>query len=333
MLGMEAPFRICSELARVIEHGHQFALGVQSGGLRPHVAGWSCVAWGHDESHAETLTYTIAVSHELIRPLLREFMRLLPATVSGLMELGSRDAFREVDVYIGATVPLDRFRGIWDFFEPILLEDATIGIGVNAVDPFLELFLDQDKRLIVHVDPAWGDRIERVLQRFNVNRCHDDDLHPVSKSDRIVVRSVLLQRDGFLVDPDHLLLALQSGWDLHLDDDPNRNLDSGGRDMGHTLWRGLVLVDQEDPAGRRVGHAQIWGVATCRRDIEQLIRGHIDEDFDWEFLQILNLDRIAFDDRPAELNELQPPLGQDEVLCWDVLVMGTEPEGWGGTDG
>jgi hypothetical protein len=333
MSDMEAPFRIQSDLARVIEHGHQFALGVESGGLRPHVAGWSCVAWGNDESHAETLTYTIAVSHELIRPLLREFMRLLPAQVAGLMELGSRDAFREVDVYIGAAVPVDRFRGIWDLFETILLEDATIGVGVNAVNPFFELFLDQDKRLIVHIDPVWSTRIERVLQRFNVHRCHDDDLQPVSTSDHIAVRSVLVQRDGFLVDPDHLLLALQAGWELQLDDDPDRNLDSVGRDMGHTLWRGLVLVDQEDPAGRRVGHAQVWGVATCRRDIEQLFRGHIDEDFDWEFRQMLNLDRIAFDDRPASLNDLQPPLDHDEVLCCDVMVMGTAPEGWDGRDG
>jgi hypothetical protein len=94
-----------------------------------------------------------------------------------------------------------------------------------------------------------------------------------------------------------------------------------------------VLVDQEDPAGRRVGHAQMWGVATCRRDIERLMQSHIVDDFEWEFRQILNLDRIAFDDRPAELNDLQTPLHQDEVLLCDVMVMGTAPEGWDGHHG
>lgn len=330
---MEAPFRIRSDLARVIEHGHLFALGVESGGLRPHGVGWSQVVWGQDQPHPETVTYTIAVSHELVRPLLHELMRMLPGRVSGLMELGSRDAYREVDVYIGHPIDLDHFLGAWDLFEPILLEDATIGVGVNAVDPFFEIFLDQDKRLIIHVDPSWASGIEDLLQRFNVQRRHDDDIQPIPTGNPVRVRSVLEQREGFLADPDHLLLALQASWLLELDDDPDRNLDARGRDIGYTLWRGLVLVDQEDPAGRRVGHAQMWGVATCRRDIERLMQSHIVNDFEWEFRQILNLDRIAFDDRPAVLNDLQSPLEQDEVLLYDVLVMGTAPAGWDGRDG
>ncbi|MDP6890331.1 MAG: hypothetical protein QF471_03290 [Phycisphaerales bacterium] len=330
---MEAPFRIRSDLARVIEHGHLFALGVESGGLRPHAVGWSQVVWGQDQPHPETVTYTIAVSHELVRPLLHELMRMLPGRVSGLMELGSRDAYREVDVYIGHPIDLDHFLGAWDLFEPILLEDATIGVGVNAVDPFFEIFLDQDKRLIIHVDPSWASGIEDLLQRFNVQRRHDDDIQPIPTGNPVRVRSVLEQREGFLADPDHLLLALQASWLLELDDDPDRNLDARGRDIGYTLWRGLVLVDQEDPAGRRVGHAQMWGVATCRRDIERLMQSHIVNDFEWEFRQILNLDRIAFDDRPAVLNDLQSPLEQDEVLLYDVLVMGTAPAGWDGRDG
>jgi len=333
MPGMEAPFRIRSDLVRVVEHGHLFALGIDRGGLRPHVAGWSRVIWGQDQMHPETLTYTVAVSHELVRPLLREFMRWLPASVSGLMELGSRDAFREVDVYIGRPIDVDRFRSVWDLFEPILLEDATLGIGVNGSDPFFEIFLDQDKRVIVHVEPTWSDRIEDVLRRFNIRRCHDEDIQPTTEGGHVMVRPILENIDGCLSDPDHLLLALQAAWHLELDDDPERNLDARGRDIGFTLWRGLVLVDQEDPAGRRVGHAQIWGVATCRRDIERLMQSRIVEDYEWEFRQILNLDRIAFDDRPAALNDLQTPLQQDEVLLCDVLVMGTAPEGWDGRDG
>ncbi len=330
---MEAPFRIRGDLARVVEHGHLFALGVEGGGLRPHAPGWSQVAWGQDQTHPETSTYTVAVSHELVRPLLHEFMRLLPSQVSGLMELGSRDAYREVDVYIGHPIELEHFRGAWDLFEPILLEDATIGVGVNAVDPFFEIFLDQDKRLIVHVDPSWGNRVEGLFRKYNVQRRHDDDIQPIPRDTPVRVRSVLEQREGWLADPDHLLLALQASWQLELDDDPDRNLDARGRDIGYTLWRGLVLVDQEDPAGRRVGHAQMWGVATCRRDIERLMQSHIVDDFEWEFRQILNLDRIAFDDRPAELNDLQTPLHQDEVLLCDVMVMGTAPEGWDGHHG
>ena len=333
MDGMEAPFRVRADLQRVVEHGHQFALGVEGGGLRPHSPGWASLAWGEDGLHPDTLTYTVAVSHELVRPLLREFLTLLPPTVSGLMELGSRDAYREVDVYIGQPVQRAHFRGVWDLFEPILLEDATIGVGVNAADPFYELFLDQDKRIILHIEPEWAGRIEQTLSRFNIRRCHEDDLQPTGLAKSVRVRPILEQRDGWLADPDHLLLALQAAWKLELDDDPDRNLDGRGREIGHTLWRGLVLVDQEDPAGRRIGHAQIWGVATCRRGIERLMKHHVDQDFDWEFRQFLNLDRVAFDDRPEALNELETPLAGESVLHWDVHVMGTAPAGWDGRDG
>jgi len=166
MLGMQAPFRIRRDISREIDHGFAFPLGVVSGGQRPRSPGWCRVIWDADETHPETLTYTIVVSHEMIRPLLHEFLRLLPPRVFGLLELGSRDAFREVDVFIGEEVDVDRFLGAWDFFESILLEDAMLGVGVNSRSPFLEIFLDPDKRLIVHIEPG-GDRvIEGILNRL-----------------------------------------------------------------------------------------------------------------------------------------------------------------------
>jgi len=330
---MEAPFRIRSDLGRVVEHGFAYPLGVESGGQRPGVAGWSRGVLEADETHPETLTYTIVVSHELVRPLLHELFRLLPRRVCGLLELGSRDAYREVDVFIGDEIETDRFRGAWNFFEPLLLEDAMLGAGVNTPSPFLEIFLDPDKRIIVHVETGGLGVIEKILRRFGVERRHDEDIQPVRSIADLSLRGVLEQRPGAMLDSDHLLQELRVSWKLRLDDDPDRNLDARGRDIGLTLWRGLAQVDQEDPAGRRIGQANIWGVATCRRAMSQLIRDHIAADEEWELIEVLNLDRIALDDRPPELDALSTALASDGVLLYQVDVLGTAPGGWDGRDG
>lgn len=333
MLGMQAPFRIRRDISREIDHGFAFPLGVVSGGQRPRTPGWCRVIWDEDETHPETMTYTIVVSHEMIRPLLHEFLRLLPPRVFGLLELGSRDAFREVDVFIGEEVDVDRFLGAWDFFESILLEDAMLGVGVNSRSPFLEIFLDPDKRLILHIEPG-GDRvIEGILNRFGIERRHDEDIQSVRNVKELKLRPVLEQRPGCMLDSDHLLLELRSAWALLLDDDPDRNLDARGRDIGFTLWHGLAQVDQEDPAGRRIGQASVWGVATCRRDMAQLVRAKIAADEEWEFLEVLNLDRVAMDNRPTDLDGLQTPLTDAGVLLYDVEAVGTTPAAWDGRDG
>jgi len=332
MPGMHAPFRLQSDLARVVERGFAFALGVERGGLRPRRMGWSRRSLPADLGPPDVQSYTIVVSHEYVRPLLIELMRSLPGQVAGILELGSRDAYREVDVFLGPPIPVDVFRATWDLFEPIFLEDASLGVGVHCPNPYLEIFLDPDKRILVHVDQSAADWVESVLAKFDIEYRRDEDLQPVRSESGLVVRPILQLVPGLMSDTDHLLMELRAAWDLALDEDPDSNLDARGRDIGYTMWRGLVFVDQEDPAGRRYGNAHVWGVATCRRDMQTLIERHISSDHEWEYRELLNLDRVAVDDRPAELDDVDVTLDRPQLLMYNVEVIGTAPERWGFVD-
>jgi hypothetical protein len=330
---MEAPFRIDAGLQRIFDRGHAFALGLAVSGVRPQMHGWYRLERPGEDDGPPTLTWTIVVSHEVVRPLLMDLMRLLPDMVTGIIELGSRDAFRAVDVYLSREpVHLDRFRGAWDLFEPILLEDATLAVGVNGENPFIEIFIDQDKQVVVHAEAASVGRIEGILRRFNLSRKPEAALLvPEESLERIVTRPVLVQRQGLIMDTDQLLMDLRAAWDLELDIDPDRNLDGQGRNIGRTLWNGVVYMDQEDVAGRREAWGHFWGVAASRREMEAFVMEFIESEGTWELLDILSLDRAAFDDRPEELDDLPTNLSRRGVLVWRAEAAGTSPE-WGGDD-
>lgn len=319
---MQAPFRLRTDIARVIEGGHQFALGIEGGGWRPRCCGWARASVAMGENQPELFRYTVAVSHELIRPLMRELMRLLPSSVSGILELGSRDAFREIDVFLGAAIDRGEFLDAWELYETVLLEDASLGVGVCGTGGG-EIFLDPDKRILVFVGLSAAPAMERVFRGFGLSECHEEDLDPMIRPSMLRIRSVLEEASGAMGSVDDLLLELRSVWRLELDEDPDHNLDGCGRDIGFTLWHGLVLVDQEDPAGRRYGHAHVWGVATSRRGMQHLIEAAIQIDMEWEFRETIHLDRVALDDRPSHLDSLTPPLKQEQCLSYGVDAIGT----------
>ena len=72
--------------------------------------------------------FHVVASHEHIRGLVREAFGLLPEEVTPIVEVDSTDAYRSVDVFVGREpIPLDDFLDVWDEFEPILMEDASLG--------------------------------------------------------------------------------------------------------------------------------------------------------------------------------------------------------------
>ena len=67
--------------------------------------------------------------------------------------------------------------------------------------------------------------------------------------------------------------------------------------------------------------------------MQHLVEQRIGETFEWEFREILTLDRVAFDDRPHELDALEVPLNGNQVLSCAIDAIGTTPDGWGERDG
>lgn len=303
------PFRIRSDLTRVVTDGYAFPLGiVPAAGLVPR-QGWT-MHWTTGEGDLDDCcTFHIVESLDRLAGLLDAFFLLLPEQeLFGILELGSRDAYRAIDIFIGEDgIDRSRFLETWRLFEPIFLEDAGLAVGVNAEEPFVELFLDPDKGLLVHVDPSMQDEVRAILDAHSIHEVplvgYDLELDDLSGID---IRPVLVQADGLICDVDQLLQDLKHEWLLVLNEDPTTNVDGRGRRIGRTLWHAVVILESDSGEILREAHATIWGTATSRSEMEELITMRMERESPWTLREIYVLDRAAFDDRPVELDSLTP---------------------------
>ena len=90
---------------------------------------------GQDDE-PDTYSFYVVASHERLADLIERAFDLLPEKVYGIVEIGSRDAYRPLDVYLGEEpIPPRRFRASWRRYESFLLEDGSIGSGaIDDVD-------------------------------------------------------------------------------------------------------------------------------------------------------------------------------------------------------
>lgn len=302
-------YQLRDDLPRAVLDGFVFPLGiVPAPGLIP-MQGWT-MQWTTGEGELEDCcTFHVVQSLDRLVPLLEDCFQLLPEHgLHGILELGSRDAYRAVDVYLGdQAMDREHFIRTWRLYEPIFLEDAGLAVGVNAEEPFVEVFLDPDKGLLLHVDPSLQEEVRALLATHGVEEApvvgyelEDDEL------ERIGIRPVLVQADGLICDMDQLLQELRYEWHLVLDEDPETNVDGRGRRIGRTLWHAVVIMEKDTGEVVHEAHATVWGSAASRREMEELIARRLHREAPWVMREIYVLDRAAFDDRPQELDALPP---------------------------
>jgi len=297
--------------------------------LEPPVQGYTVAYAPADEDQSDTYSFHVVVSHERLKPLLHDCFSLLPDRVYGIVEIGSRDAYRSTDVFIGesnAPMSLAEFRRVWSHYESILLEDGSIAAGANSEDPqFVEVFLDQWKGLSIHVPLHMRDELEDILQRHGLEEVaqtwpdeHEPEDADPESPEATEIRPVLNLDDEQNPDLDELLLNLRHDWRLELNVDPETNVDESGRHLGRTLWHAVVIVDKagtDEPAenGSETAYASVWATAESMDEMETLIDQAMEEHPDWQLAEIYTLDRVAFDERPDELADLRPHQRQSKV--------------------
>ena len=239
-------------------------------------------------------------------------------------------------MYLGSRgVRKSKFLEIWSLFEPLLLEEASLAIGANGDDPFVEVFLDPDKGLLIHVNPSEQERVESILARHGIEQVADPGYDvDMEVLEQIHVRPVLEEHPGMICDMDQLLLVLKHDWNLELDEDPTTNLDGRGRRIGRTLWHAVVILEA-DPVGTsgdaREAHATVWGTAASRDEMELLVRERLRREHPWSVREFYTLDRAAFDDRPEEINWLSPKPGSSAVHM--LRIDPFKPSSWMNADG
>jgi hypothetical protein len=259
--------------------------------------------------------FQVVVSHEKLRPILLKAFDLLPEKVYGIVEVGSRDAYRSVDVYMGSeAVDLKQFVKTWRAYEPLLLEDGSIAAGANSEDPFIELFLDHWKGLHLHVPLDMREPVEAVLHSFGLEEVpqtwSDPEDESVEASTQL--RPVLAEGEA-LADIDELLMELRREWRLELNVDPETNVDEGGRELGPTLWHAIVVVDHAEHGSDARADLSIWATASSLNEMEGMIEQLFEDQKEWKYVEVFTVDRVAFDERPEELAELPPRRQEAEV--------------------
>ena len=322
-------YKIRNDLERAVIDGFALPLGIQPINLPSPNQGYTLEFHEGEDGDPDTFSFHIVTSHDRMLGLVREALGLLPEQVTPIMEVGSRDAYRSVDVFMGREeISFEAFLEIWEGFEPVIMEDASIGVGANAEEPFVEVFLDSWKGLLVHVAADNKETVERMLRRHSLHEVEetwpdslDEVLSPPSH-----VRDVLAIEDDQSPDLDEVLLQVRECWGLELDVDPDTNVDDAGRELGSTLWHSIAVCldlnsdeSSDHPSG---GYITFWITAKNTAEVEQLARERLQKENRWLLQSFYTLDRVAFDERPEALDHL-PMKGRKSEGPW------VEEDPWG----
>lgn len=270
------------------------------------------------ESEApDTYSFQITVSHERLLPILSDAVRLLGDEVIPVVEVGSRDSYRALDVFMSRDpVPLQEFVDGFNEYAAVLLEDANIGIGANSEDPYVEVFLDCWKGLLISVPIGMRRRVEQILARHGLREVAETwplDMERRTNSPTHV-RDVLVVEDEQTPDLEEILMQLRERFSLELNVDPSTNLDDAGRSVGRTLWHVVTIVEHASKP-RSGGYLNAWLAADSLMAVEEVLRAHLrDEHPEFEFIGFYSADRVAYDERPDELNDVPARLAEDAVL-------------------
>ncbi len=311
-------YRLRTDLERASLDGFALPLGFTpgaAGAVAPPQTGYTVDYIPGEDDEPDSYSIYVVVSHERLPPIVERMISLLPDEVFGIVEVGSRDAYRALDVFMSAE-PLrrDHFRRAWSFYAPFLLEDSSIGSGANGEDPFVEVFVDQWKGLSVHVPLLMRDEVERILGEFGLAEVQETwpPMDEDAANEALHVRGVLAVDDEFSPGLDEMLLELRQSWKLELNIDARTNVDDSGRPLGQTLWHAMVIVDSTTDRAKSA-YASIWATAGSLAEMENLVDDSLDEHPEWEFGEMYTIDRVAYDERPDELAHLAPKRTRSKV--------------------
>ena len=334
------PFSLRSNLKRAVIDGFMLPLGLVPGDIQAPNQGYTVDYTPGEDDEPDTYLFHVVVSHERLGRIIDRAFSLLPEEVYGIVEIGSRDAYRTADVYMAQEpVSVREFRAGWKRYEAFLLEDGSIAAGANSEEPFLEVFLDQWKGLSLHVPLSMRDQIEEMLAGFGLTEVPSTwpAMDDQASEKALRLRPVLSLEDEYSPDVDELLLQLRHAWKLELNVDPDTNVDEAGRRLGRTLWHPQVNIESvADPdPGANVSKCSTPG---SLGEMEELIDSALAGSPTWRFVEIYTIDRVAFDERPDELADLPPRREKAEVHLvsferWPGTADTREPGGTAGGNG
>ncbi len=302
------PYDLRPDIERAVIDGFALALGIWAADITPPTVGYTIAYTTGQDDEPDTYSFYVAVSHERVAPILAKAFTLLPEKVSAIVEISSRDAYRQTDVFLSQEEISRRgFLDMWRTWQPILLEDSSIGAGANSENPFVEVFVDQWKGISIIVPLDMRNDVEKLLRSLELQEVPETwavgEDNPTLES--VQTRPVLASLNGASADIDDVLLELRRTWGMELNIDPDTNLDDGGRRLGMTLWHAVLGVHRALDADQ-IADMSVWATAGSLSELELLIDGMLEETDEWALDEVFSTDRVAFDERPDELADIEP---------------------------
>jgi hypothetical protein len=323
-------FRLGQNIERRSLGAYQLPLGVAETSLHEPMQGFTVRFQEGADEEPDTYVFHAVISHDRLRPVVDAAFNLLPKEVTPVVEIGSRDAYRTVDTFLGEEpMPLVEFLRSWYEFEDVLLEDVTIGLGANSEEPWVDVFVDSWKGLLISVPVEMREEVEALFVSHGLTEVPETwaELPPDARGDdeSLVTRDVLEIVDDHSPDLDELLLVLRERWLLELNIDRETNVDDAGRHLGMTLWHAIVLATSSEGETDRGAYISVWMTAGSLAQAEELLEDALLDHPQWVFESVYTMDRVAFDDRPPSLSHLPPTRRRAAVHELEIEPWGEEP--------
>ena len=327
------PFRLRSDLTRHRLGDVELALGLEchdgSGDLGIR-AGWSReqVSTLDSEFAMEPRdSWHIVVDRHVLPKLLQELWPLLGRSstpVFPVVELGSRDAFRAVDTFVGADpLPLADFLSTVQNLQKLLLEDAHLAFGAYSdEDVPSEVFVDHWKGIALTVRASDRERVETILEAFDLAQVEEtwSKLDDRQAEQVLSIRNIFEPIPSGIPDPallqpdvDHFLLYLRRCWSLVPNlEDWESNLDEAGRSLGRCLWmvQSVVRAQKSNQRARLV----MWAQAAHPRALSKTLLDWAKDHPGWAWEDELGTDRLSWEDAPPEVDLAREVVKGDHVL-------------------
>ena len=129
---MEA-YKLRRDLRRAVIDGFALPLGIDPGRIRAPASGYTISYSPATDDEPDTYSFYVAVSHERVAAILRRALALLPKRVCAIVEISSRDAYRQTDVYLSdQEISRRECLQTWREWETVLLEDGAIYIAPRS---------------------------------------------------------------------------------------------------------------------------------------------------------------------------------------------------------
>lgn len=204
-------------------------------------------AGGDWEEWPDRYVFDILVSATRVEALCRALFALLPGRVYPILDFLGMDEYREVDPYVSYDlIGLDRFLDATRRYRAFFFEDGLVGFGAMSEEPFIYVFVDEHKIVTVRVETALKERVEAVLQAFDLEEVDEIRGADAATHEHRGVLDAPPDRTD-LRTAEEIVEELRDEWRLVLNIDTSINLDEDGNEVGITGWRCVVRHEPPPP--------------------------------------------------------------------------------------